>query len=589
MNNLKRFCSSFYDQSSGDEGLAKSPLCGTSLHATLFYFCCLLLLSTAALAQLQIGTDINGKAPYDESGGAVALSSDGKRLAIGARINNDNGIRSGNVRVFEWSNNSWVQLGENIEGEAAYDESGAALAWSLDGQRLAIGAPLNDGNGFDAGHVRVFQWSGTNWVQLGVDIDGEAAYDESGGAVSLSSRGNHLAVGARLNDGSGFDAGHVRVYYWSGSDWVPQGNDIDGEASYDESGVSVSISSNGDRLVVGADKNDGNGIDAGHARVYQWTNSSWQQIGGDIDGESFGDFFGHSVSLSSNGFRLAVGAPFNINGNGINAGHARAYYWSGINWMQFGTDIDGEAAYDESGGVVSMSSDGNLLAIGAHRNDDGGLNAGQSRVYEWTGTSWGQYGNDINGVAAEDASGFSVSLAPFGNQLAIGAPLNDGGGIDAGHTRVFATGVNAGFSINAGLNDAWYDPATDGQGFFITVYADLGVVSLAWFTYDTELPPPDAVANLGDPGHRWMTALGPITGNQVNMNIEMTSGGIFDTPTDIDRTDPPGADGTIVLIFYGCNSATVEYDIRSINQKGTVPIRRVANDNIELCESLNQN
>lgn len=589
MNNLKRFCSSFYDQSSGDEGLAKSPLCGTSLHATLFYFCCLLLLSTAALAQLQIGTDINGKAPYDESGGAVALSSDGKRLAIGARINNDNGIRSGNVRVFEWSNNSWVQLGENIEGEAAYDESGAALAWSLDGQRLAIGAPLNDGNGFDAGHVRVFQWSGTNWVQLGVDIDGEAAYDESGGAVSLSSRGNHLAVGARLNDGSGFDAGHVRVYYWSGSDWVPQGNDIDGEASYDESGVSVSISSNGDRLVVGADKNDGNGIDAGHARVYQWTNSSWQQIGGDIDGESFGDYFGHSVSLSSNGFRLAVGAPFNINGNGINAGHARAYYWSGINWMQFGTDIDGEAAYDESGGVVSMSSDGNLLAIGAHRNDDGGLNAGQSRVYEWTGTSWGQYGNDINGVAAEDASGFSVSLAPFGNQLAIGAPLNDGGGIDAGHTRVFATGVNAGFSINAGLNDAWYDPATDGQGFFITVYADLGVVGLAWFTYDTELPPPDAVANLGDPGHRWMTALGPITGNQVNMNIEMTSGGIFDTPTDIDRTDPPGADGTIVLIFYGCNSATVEYDIRSINQKGTVPIRRVANDNIELCESLNQN
>ena len=582
----KQLFSSSDSQSGNTDMFSKRSFNLVRRCAILLSFLCSLVVSTAVLAQLQIGSDINGKAVYDESGGAVALSSDGQRLAIGARLSNDNGIKSGHVRVFERLNNDWVQLGDDIEGEAAYDEFGGAVAWSLDGQRIAIGATLNDGNGFDAGHVRVFHWSGTSWVQLGGDIDGEAAYDEFGGSVSLSSRGNRLAVGARLNDGIGFDAGHVRVYQWSGNNWQLLGNDIDGEAAYDESGVSVSISSNGNRLVIGADKNDGNGIDAGHSRVYQWTNTSWEQIGGDIDGESFGDYFGHSVSLSSDGIRLAVGAPFNINSNGTNAGNTRVYYWSGINWMQLGTDIDGVAAYDESGGSVSISSDGNLLTIGAHRNDGSGLNAGHARIYEWTGAAWLQYGNDINGEAAEDASGFSVSLASYGNQLAIGAPLNDGNGIDAGHTRVFAIDVNAGFTINAGLNDAWYDPVTDGQGFFITVYPDLGVVSLAWFTYDTELPPPDAEANLGDPGHRWMTALGPVVGNQVNMNIEMTSGGIFDTPTDIERTDPPGSDGTIVLTFYDCNSGTVEYDITSINQQGTVPIRRVANDNIALCEML---
>jgi len=140
--------------------------------------------------------------------------------------------------------------------------------------------------------------------------------------------------------------------------------------------------------------------------------------------------------------------------------------------------------------------------------------------------------------------------------------------------------------INPGLNDAWFDPATDGQGFFITVFPDLGAVSLAWFTYDTELPPQDATANLGDPGHRWLTGVGPIEGNQVTMEIEMTSGGLFDTPTLIDRTDPPGSDGTIILIFTSCNSATIEYDIPSINRQGTVPIRRVADDNIVLCEAL---
>lgn len=140
--------------------------------------------------------------------------------------------------------------------------------------------------------------------------------------------------------------------------------------------------------------------------------------------------------------------------------------------------------------------------------------------------------------------------------------------------------------MNAGMNDAWYNPQTSGQGFFITVFPDLNVVSLAWFTYDTELPPPDAVAFLGDPGHRWLTALGPIDGNQSLMNIELTSGGIFDTTTPITRTDPPGSDGTLKLTFHTCNSGTIEYDIPSINRTGSVPIQRVANDNIVLCEAL---
>jgi len=152
--------------------------------------------------------------------------------------------------------------------------------------------------------------------------------------------------------------------------------------------------------------------------------------------------------------------------------------------------------------------------------------------------------------------------------------------------RVYDLSMFNVFQINPGLNDAWYDPGTDGQGFFITVFPDLNVVSLAWFTYDTELPPVDAEANLGDPGHRWLTALGPIEGNQVLMNIDIASGGIFDTATDIQHTDPPGSDGTIILTFDSCNSGTVEYDITAIDRQGIVPIRRVVDDNIVICEAL---
>jgi len=548
----------------------------------------LLCWSTMLSAQTQLGADIDGDAAYDESGSSVSLSSDGSRLAIGAPGNDVNGFDSGHVRVHEWSGAAWTQLGAAINGEAAYDGFGGSVSLSLNGSRLAIGAPGNDGNGIDSGHVRVYQWSGAVWNQLGADIDGEAAYDRSGVSVSLSPGGNILAVGANLNDGNGFDSGHVRVYQWSGADWQQLGNDIDGEAFGDESGWSVSLSSDGNSLAIGARKNDGNGINSGHVRVYQRSGTDWVQLGSDIDGEVFGDESGSSVSLSSDGERLAIGA-FRNDGNGIDSGHVRVYQWSGTAWAQLGADIDGEATADNSGWSVSLSSSGDRLAIGAHNNDGGGIDAGHARVYQRSDAAWTQIGSDMDGEAYGDNSGWSVSLSQDAGRLAIGAPLNiNGNGVNAGHARVFDLSMFNTFSINAGLNDAWYFRKTSGQGFFITVFPDTQVVSLAWFTYDTALPPPGAIANLGDPGHRWLTALGPISGNQATMDVEMTSGGIFDTATEITRTDPPGSDGTITLVFTNCNSATVFYDITSINRQGAVPIKRVANDNIVLCEALNK-
>jgi endonuclease I len=143
-----------------------------------------------------------------------------------------------------------------------------------------------------------------------------------------------------------------------------------------------------------------------------------------------------------------------------------------------------------------------------------------------------------------------------------------------------------GFQINAGLNDAWYNPATDGQGFFFTAFPGLGVASIAWFTYDTELPAEDTQANLGDAGHRWITAIGPIVDNQVIMNIDIASGGVFDTPTDVTHTTPPGSDGTITVTFENCKAGLLEYNIPSISRQGVVPIQRVAEDNVALCEAL---
>ena len=202
------------------------------------------------------------------------------------------------------------------------------------------------------------------------------------------------------------------------------------------------------------------------------------------------------------------------------------------------------------------------------------------RFNNWSG------GNEPDNWNMQDAAGIALTEFPLDiPSWGVQSEWNDVN-INNNLYYVIEFDPDDTFKINAGLNDAWYNPATDGQGFFITVFPDLDAVLLAWFTYDTELPAEGATANLGDPGHRWLLAVGPIEGNQAIMEIEMTSGGLFDTATVIERTDPPGSDGTITLTFDGCNSGTVEYDIKPINQQRTVPIQRVAKDNIVLCEAL---
>ena len=85
--------------------------------------------------------------------------------------------------------------------------------------------------------MRIYEYSSGSWTQLGADIDGEAAGDQSGISVSLSSDGTTVAIGARLMTVMVVDAGHVRIYEYSAGSWTQLGSDIDGEAADDKSGI----------------------------------------------------------------------------------------------------------------------------------------------------------------------------------------------------------------------------------------------------------------------------------------------------------------------------------------------------------------
>ena len=138
--------------------------------------------------------------------------------------------------------------------------------------------------------------------------------------------------------------------------------------------------------------------------------------------------------------------------------------------------------------------------------------------------------------------------------------------------------------INAAIGDAWYNPETAGQGFQINVFPDLRQIFLTWFTFDTERPPPDAVAHLGEAGHRWLTAQGPFEGTEAVLDVWISEGGVFDSESPAPELH---SDGQITLEFSTCNAGTLTYDIPSIGRQGVVPIQRVAVDNVALCSELN--
>lgn len=140
--------------------------------------------------------------------------------------------------------------------------------------------------------------------------------------------------------------------------------------------------------------------------------------------------------------------------------------------------------------------------------------------------------------------------------------------------------------FNVGLNDAWFDPSTAGQGVFLTVYPELGQLFLAHFTFDAERPSEDASGVLGAPGHRWITALGPFDGDRAFLTATLTRNGLFDDPTAVENVTPYGS---YELVVESCERILLTYRLPSANGGlliGEIPLQRIVRDNVALCEAL---
>ena len=151
--------------------------------------------------------------------------------------------------------------------------------------------------------------------------------------------------------------------------------------------------------------------------------------GDPIYGQDQSDYLASDISLSSDGNTVALGAEFSLS-----KGVVRVYRKQNNSWIQLGSDIKGVSGTDNIGGSVSLSANGNILAIGSPRSRLGGAAgyaaAGLVQIYRYVNNNWEQIGSNLTSQVDESSQyfGFSVSLNNDGDKLAISANGTDGVG-----------------------------------------------------------------------------------------------------------------------------------------------------------------
>ena len=302
---------------------------------------------------VQVGQTLFGQQSNDYFGTYLSMSADGSRFAVGVR-NVGNMDIPGQIITYELQNGQWDTLGQ-ILTVGTEDWAGASVQLSADGNRLA--AFVEDENEEDV--VQAYEFDGETWQPLAAPIMAGSSFRFQS-AMVMSADGGTLAVNG--TDNSNF--WRFKVYRLQGEQWVQLGSTVASSGDWDLFAWSMSLSSDGNRIAVGSPGANDNGADSGNATVWEFTDGDWQQVGSNIAGESIRDETGYSVSLAGNGQRLVVGDRY-YDEPDFNSGRVRVFEWVEDDWQQVGMSFIGEDRADFFGMEVVISEDGSTVGVGA--------------------------------------------------------------------------------------------------------------------------------------------------------------------------------------------------------------------------------
>jgi hypothetical protein len=374
-------------------------------------------------------------------GESVAIAKNGNTAISGARLNTNPTHQAGAAYIYTLSGSSWSQQAKLVASDKNFNQQfGTAVSLSEDGNIAIVGAPYSDNlpQTSSSGAAYVYTRSGSTWSQQAKlsASDGADSYF-FGCSVSITDDGNTAIVGARLDGGTNYGAAYI--FTRSGSTWSQQTKLTASDAATDdEFGWSVSISgSDGNTAIVSSPKEDTGATSAGSAYIFTRSGSTWsQQAKIQASNRGSNDLFGYGingVSISGDGDTVIVGAV-NEDTNGTDAGAAYVFTRSGTTWSQQAMIKASDAASsDKFGSAVSISEDGDTSVVGAS-NESG---TGAAYIFTRSGTSWTQV-NKIQASNAQSGDEFGSAISISNKSVIVGAYQEDTTATNSGSAYIFS-------------------------------------------------------------------------------------------------------------------------------------------------------
>ena len=420
-------------------------------------------LSSIQLTNVYTKTEVDvsfvSKQLFDASINALATSSGG---------GSSTSIYDTNIKILpDWT--PIVEISNSLYTGQNFD-FGRYIVYSNDGTTLATCLTNLTISGLQfAGRVIIYHNNGSSWVQKGQNLDGSQAQEYFGRALSLSSNGNIIAIGSNNIEPNTNRRGSVKIYSYNLSTllWEQIGGALRNfntnfyNTYTEQLGNHVALSGDGTVLIVGAIHSD---LYSGRVISYKYeirnTILDWYVTGivgyytfiNDFNINTYNfsqEYFGSRVALSLDGTVMAVYAAYapSENSDGDNntvsnifySGVTRTFKWNGSVWVQTGRFIGqtreaypiGAENFLSTGTIISLSGNGNTIAIGEPNNISNGYNNGKVSVYYWNNNdnSWNKLGADIYGEGStlrsdnnaddEVLLGVSVSLSNNGTIIAV--------------------------------------------------------------------------------------------------------------------------------------------------------------------------
>ncbi len=312
----------------------------------------------------------NDGADQDRFGSAVVLAGDW--AAVGAPRDQDNGLFSGSVYLFQRSGTAWIQQGKlTPHGAAAGDQFGFSL--DMDGDNLIVGAPSDSSVVGEGGSAHVYVRTGTVWnFQDTLLASDNAEMDLFGTSVAID--GDRAAIGASMDESPNAQRGKAYVFVRTGSVWTEETIlDPSDSAAFAHMGRSIALLN--DVLIVGAPER---ALAVGGAYVYRRTGTVWapEDVMLPSDGVA-NDFFGAALAMVEN--RVVIGSPFQSE-LALRSGAVYLFEATGSNWNEVDKLFASNLAADDRFGS-SVAYDGTRFVVGSPQSDTNGQESGSAYAF----------------------------------------------------------------------------------------------------------------------------------------------------------------------------------------------------------------